>query len=160
MTDSQGFNHSYGHAFRYDGVIYYSPNCSQVFPVPPQPYSRAYPFRLTTDCYAKYLDIDWVADPLGYLALTPLDTGLFSRPLFSCLQDFERNIVRLDNRKYGLEPSVEAKWLDLELRFLIVTKFLNTHAKFPTWRPPLVMDTGMATRNGSWVRVTTGRGRV
>ena len=106
---SQRFNHSYGNAFVCDRVMYYSPNCSQVFPVPPKPSCKAYPFRPNTDRYEKYIDTEWITAPFGFLAFIPLDTALFSGPLFSCLQDSEMYIVRLDNGRYALEPSVEAR---------------------------------------------------
>ena len=133
---SQRFDHSYGNAFVCDGVMYYSPNCSQVFPVPPKPSCTAYPFRPNTDRYEKYIDTVWVTAPLGFLAFIPSDTALFSGPLFSCLQDSEMYIVRLDNGRYALEPSVEAQWLELELRLIIVTGFLNPRVSSPAMRPP------------------------
>jgi len=133
---SQTLDHSFGDAFRYQGVIYYSPNSSRRFSVPTKPISMDYNFKPVVDNYADYLETGWIDSPFGYLAFIPLEPHL-SGPLFSCLQDSEIRIAPSEDGKYWLEPSVESKWLELESRLVTVIRFLDSETTYYAFRPPL-----------------------
>jgi hypothetical protein len=108
-------SHYKGYAFRYNRDIYYSPNSSRRFAVPPKGI-------LPSPRYADLTQTSWLSPGFSYLALLPSIPNFPGRTC-RCLQDPEC-ISKLPDKRFGLNRQRLDQWLELETQLLDITAFL------------------------------------
>lgn len=134
-------SHSSGHAFTYDGILYYSPNTDRPF-VPPSPNGATdYPFNPRHDTIANFSQPRWLTPAWSYFAFIPIVPS-FTGP-FSPLSDANIALERQEDGRFGLPLSTLQSWCSLEYHLVVVIKFFrNYRTSFLASPPPLPSSFG------------------